>query len=81
MFPCSVTELYDWHRRPGALKRLIPPWEDTTVLARSGGIDPDGRVTIRMHAGPLPYLWRAQHIENRPYKYFRDIQANGPFRR
>lgn len=81
MFPCSVTELYDWHRRPGALERLIPPWEDTTVLARSGGIDPGGRVTMRMHAGPLPYLWRAQHIENRPYEYFRDIQASGPFRR
>lgn len=56
VFPCSVTELYDWHRRPGALERLIPPWEDTTVLARSGGIDPGGRVTMRMHAGPLPYL-------------------------
>lgn len=81
VFPCSLTELYDWHSRPGALDRLIPPWERTTVVARSGGIDPGGRVTMRMHAGPVPYLWRAHHIENQPGVYFRDIQASGPFKR
>lgn len=81
VFPCSLAELYDWHSRPGALERLIPPWERTTVAARSGGIDPGGRVTMCMHVGPVPYLWRAHHIENRPYEYFRDIQAQGPFRR
>ncbi|MGI6657590.1 MAG: TIGR01777 family oxidoreductase [Desulfobulbus sp.] len=81
VFPCSAKELYNWHRRPGALERLIPPWERTTVVARSGGIDPGGRVTMRMHLGPVPYLWQAQHIENKPYDFFRDTQIGGPFRR
>ncbi len=81
LFPCSAGELYAWHSRPGALERLIPPWERTTVVARSGGLDPGGRVTMRMYAGPVPYLWQAHHIENSPEDYFRDIQASGPFRR
>lgn len=81
LFPCSVEELYTWHCRPGALERLIPPWERTTVVARSGGLDPGGRVSMRMHAGPIPYLWQAHHIENEPGVFFRDIQARGPFRR
>ena len=79
-FPCSVAELYNWHCRPGALERLIPPWERTTVVSRKGGLDPGGQVTMRMHAGPIPYLWQALHIENRPSLYFRDIQTSGPFR-
>ncbi|WP_319587570.1 TIGR01777 family oxidoreductase [uncultured Desulfobulbus sp.] len=81
LFPCLANELYDWHRRPGALERLIPPWEQTRVAARSGGIDPGGRVVLAMHAGPIPYQWHARHIENLPGLMFRDIQDRGPFAR
>lgn len=81
LFPCSARELYDWHARPGALERLIPPWEDTRVAARQGGLDPGGRVTLNMHAGPFPYRWHARHIENVPGRMFRDIQERGPFAR
>ena len=81
LFPCSARELYDWHRRAGALERLIPPWEHTRVAARTGGIDPGGRVVLAMHAGPLPYRWHARHIDNIPGVMFRDIQERGPFAR
>lgn len=78
-FPCRVEELYNWHARPGALERLIPPWEKTTVVRRKGGLEPGGEVEMRMHAGPFPFRWHAHHIENQPGIMFRDIQHRGPF--
>jgi len=78
-YPCSAEELYNWHSRKGALERLLPPWQNISVLARQGGIEPGGMVELRMHAGPFPYLYRARHIDNVPGKMFRDIQEKGPF--
>ncbi len=78
-FPCGVNELYNWHARNGALERLIPPWEKTTVVRRKGDLDPGGEVELRMHAGPIPFRWIAHHIENLPGQKFRDIQHKGPF--
>ena len=78
-FPCTAREIYDWHNRPGALERLIPPWENTRVIKRVGSIDPGGEVVLRLHAGPIPYRWHARHIENVPGVMFRDIQLHGPF--
>ncbi len=78
-FPCSRKELYAWHARPGALERLIPPWEKTSVISREGSINPGGKVTMRMHAGPIPFTWKAHHLENTQDNMFRDIQEKGPF--
>jgi uncharacterized protein (TIGR01777 family) len=78
-FPCTAGDLYDWHSRPGALERLTPPWERTSVLARQGGIRPGGQVRLRMHLGPFPYRWTARHVEDHPGLMFRDIQEKGPF--
>lgn len=81
LFPCSARELHAWHSRPGALERLIPPWERTHVVIREGGIDPGGRVVLAMHAGPLPFRWHARHVANKPGIVFQDIQERGPFAR
>ncbi len=81
LFPCSARELHAWHSRPGALERLIPPWERTHVVFREGGIDPGGRVVLAMHAGPFPYRWHARHVTNTPGVVFQDIQERGPFAR
>ncbi|MGD9947085.1 MAG: TIGR01777 family oxidoreductase [Desulfobulbus sp.] len=78
-FSCTAQELYDWHSRPGALERLVPPWENTRVVKRIGSIDPGGQVVLKLHAGPIPYLWQARHVENVPGVMFRDIQERGPF--
>ncbi len=78
-FPCSARDLYTWHSRAGALERLIPPWENTSVVSRQGGIAPGGRVEMRMHLGPIPYRWIAHHVEDEPGVMFRDIQKRGPF--
>ena len=78
-YPCSAEELYNWHSRSGALERLLPPWENISVLARRGGIEPGGMVELKMHAGPFPFRFRARHIDNVPGVMFRDIQEKGPF--
>ncbi|MGB3223317.1 MAG: TIGR01777 family oxidoreductase [Desulforhopalus sp.] len=78
-YPCPAEELYNWHGRPGALERLLPPWQDTSVLSRQGNIEPGTTVELKMHAGPFPFRFRARHIENLPGKMFRDIQEKGPF--
>ena len=78
-FDCSKEELYTWHSRSGALERLIPPWEKTSVIQRKGGLEPGGEVVMKMYAGILPFYWVAHHVENVPGEYFRDIMHKGPF--
>ncbi len=79
-YPCTAQELYEWHSRDGALERLIPHWERTTVIAKEGGIEEGGKVVMKMHAGLFPFTWHAHHIENVPGVMFRDIQQRGPFK-
>ena len=78
-YPCSAEELYSWHSRKGALERLLPPWQNISVVARHGDLDPGSTVELKMHVGPFPYRFRARHVENIPGKMFRDIQEKGPF--
>ena len=33
-FPGTARTLYDWHSRPGALERLMPPWERSAASPR-----------------------------------------------
>jgi uncharacterized protein (TIGR01777 family) len=79
IYPCSASQLHAWHGRPGALERLLPPWERTRVLSRKGGLDPGGEVELQLRLGMIPLRYVAHHIENIPGKMFRDIQAKGPF--
>lgn len=61
------------------MERLLPPWEKTRIISRQGGIDPGGRVELKMHGGPIPFTFRAHHVENVVGKMFRDVQEKGPF--
>jgi hypothetical protein len=79
--PVTAEEAFAWHDRPGALERLIPPWERVEVLQRSGGIADGGRVTLRVHVGPAAFRWVAYHRDYQPGRRFVDEQMEGPFRR
>jgi uncharacterized protein (TIGR01777 family) len=78
-YSCSAEELFDWHARPGALERLLPPWENTTVIRSSGTIEPGAEIQLRMHLGPVPFMFTARHTDLVAGKMFRDTQARGPF--
>jgi len=79
LYPCTPEELYSWHSRPGALERLLPPWDDTLVLAKTGTIEAGAQVHLKMHLGPIAFHYRGRHLENIPGKMFRDMQEKGPF--
>ena len=48
IMPAPVHSLAAWHFRPGALERLVPPWENARVLQASGGIADGSTVTLRL---------------------------------
>ena len=77
--PVSAEAAFHWHELPGALERLIPPWERVEVLQRSGGIEAGARVELVNRLGPLRLRWLAEHTAYAPPHEFRDVQLAGPF--
>lgn len=77
--PAPVEEAFGWHERPGALERLIPPWERVTVLERSGGIRDGARTEVRVRVGPVRFRWVAVHRDYAESRKFVDEQTEGPF--
>lgn len=75
----SVERAFEWHERPGALERLVPPWDPLQVLSASSGIEVGAKVRLLMKAGPFPVNWQALHTQYEKNKCFVDIQARGPF--
>ena len=81
--PAPAKEAFAWHGRPGALPRLVPPWEDVRVESATGGIEAGAEVVLRADLGPVPVRWHALHTdhENRGEDggMFRDVALSGPF--
>ena len=78
--PVSCEELYQWHARPGALDRLLPPWEHIEVTERADSIEPGSRVILTNKVGPFRLRWVAEHTGCRPGQEFSDVQRSGPFK-
>ena len=68
----SAESVFAWHARPGALKRLTPPWERVTVESRTGGVEAGARVVLRVDAGPVRLRWIAVHDDVIPGRQFCD---------
>lgn len=77
--PAPVEDVFQWHSRLGALERLVPPWDPLRVVERKGGILKGGQAILKMKAGPVPYLWMAEHTDYDENRMFRDRQIRGPF--
>lgn len=75
----SVDALWAWHTRPGALERLLPPWDRVRVVARSGGIANGSTVTLSVPVGPVRLRWVSEHRDVDPPHGFADAQVSGPF--
>ncbi|MGD8700245.1 MAG: TIGR01777 family oxidoreductase [Gemmatimonadales bacterium] len=72
-------EVFAWHSRPGALERLIPPWEDVRVLERTGGLEDGATTVISLRKGPFRVRWTARHRDHIEGRQFVDEQIEGPF--
>ena len=79
--PVPLETLWAWHTRPGALERLMPPWDAVRVVARTGGLENGTRVTLAVPFGPLRLRWVSEHRDVDPPHGFADEQIAGPFAR
>ena len=73
--PVPVETLWTWHTRPGAIERLMPPWDPVRVVARTGGIENGTRVTLAVPFGPLRLRWVSEHRDVDPPHGFVDSRS------
>ncbi len=77
--PARRAETFAWHTRPGALQRLLPPWQSVKLLHNDASVAVGSRVEMRMGLGPLSLAWTARHRELDPGRSFVDVAERGPF--
>ena len=81
-YPHDAETAFAWHTRPGAIERLLPPWQNVRVVETTGGIDETGsEVVLRMALGPFHARVRARHIDFQAGRSFSDELVEGPFPR
>jgi hypothetical protein len=78
VLPASADEVFAYHARPGAFRRLAPPWQKLRVLEESGDVT-GGRVAFDVWFGPLKRRWVAEMGSALPGRQFVDRQVEGPF--
>jgi uncharacterized protein (TIGR01777 family) len=79
--PASIEKSFAWHEAPGAIQRLIPPWERVRVDNHSGGLEVGKELNLVNKLGPIPLRWHARHTAYDPPFRFADTQLSGPFKR
>jgi len=79
-FEVSAKVLFDWHKRDGAIHRMIPPWQKARVITH-GGIQNGQKTVIKMGIPGTPFRrkWVAEHVDYKEGHLFADIQRKGPF--
>ena len=77
--PVSVEEAFAYHDRPGALNRLIPPWESVEIERSDQSLAVGSRVVMKTKVFGVPFRWVAEHTEYDPPNLFTDTQISGPF--
>lgn len=78
--PVEQARALEWHGRPGAFDRLVPPWSTVRVTERRGTIAPGGSVALRVHQAWISFDWLLDHVEPENGRGFADVQRAGPFR-
>ncbi|KAA5543176.1 TIGR01777 family protein [Roseiconus nitratireducens] len=79
LLPVKQSVAFAYHERPGALQRLIPPWQQVTIESSDGSLRSGSRVVMKLHFGPASVRWVAEHCNYDPPNLFADRQVSGPF--
>ncbi|MDT5016750.1 MAG: uncharacterized protein QOD39_2910, partial [Mycobacterium sp.] len=72
-----LTEVFSWHTRRGAMRRLVPPWQPMKVLAEAESLA-DGRAVVGLPGG---LRWLAQHDPagfDPPHRFVDVLSSMGP---
>lgn len=75
--PAPITEVFDWHARPGAFARLSPPWLPATIVQESNSLK-DGVAILGLPGG---FRWVARHDPDQyrpPHQFVDEIGSQGP---
>jgi uncharacterized protein (TIGR01777 family) len=78
VMPAPADAVYAYHARPGAFRRLAPPWQRLRVLEETGDVT-GGQVKFDVWFGPLRRRWVAEMGNAMPGRQFVDRQIDGPF--
>ena len=57
-FPFSREDVWAWHARPGAIRRIMPGWEGIRPI-EVGGIQNGAKTSFKISIGPIPQRWVA----------------------
>ncbi|KAA1258714.1 Epimerase family protein [Rubripirellula obstinata] len=77
--PTPIEESFAYHDRPGALQRLVPPWESVELEHSDNSLAVGSRVVMKTKVMGVPLRWVAEHTEYDPPNLFADTQVSGPF--
>lgn len=72
-----LAEVFAWHTRPGAMSRLVPPWQPMTVVAETESLA-DGKAVLGLPGG---LRWVAQHDRDGfdpPHRFVDVLSSTGP---
>ncbi len=69
-----LADVFAWHERPGALPRLLPPWQPIKVAQQAQSLA-DGRAVLQL---PGHVRWVAQHSDEDPPNRFVDELVSLP---
>ncbi|QQS40789.1 MAG: SRPBCC family protein [Acidobacteriota bacterium] len=73
-------KVFGFHELPDAFERLIPPWENITVIQKAAISKVGSRAIIEQKLfGLIPSRLVAEHIAYDPPRMFEDVQISGPF--
>jgi uncharacterized protein len=71
-----LDEVFAWHTRPGAMPRLVPPWQPMKVVAETESLA-DGRAVLGLPGG---LRWVAQHQAGSydpPHRFVDELSSDG----
>lgn len=72
-----LREVWDWHTRPGAMRRLVPPFQPMTVLAEAESLA-DGVAVLGLPGG---LRWVARHVPSEyvdGHRFVDELSSQGP---
>lgn len=71
--------VFAWHERPGAIRRLTPPFMADVGLEPTRGLQDGSRAELVLQGFPPPLnRWVAEHFNYRPPESFADRAIQGP---
>jgi ligand-binding SRPBCC domain-containing protein len=76
----SPERVFGFHELPDAFERLMPPWEDATIVKKADISKIGSQAIIEQKLfGIIPTRWVAEHTAYDPPRMFEDVQLSGPF--